>query len=110
MAIFLKTLTLILTLTDDFGLVTNRKVLSQGILMSNMKALTITDQKTNKQTNGHTDKQKGPKLYAPIYLCGGIKIYTLGYKSLNHKLKWSYVSLCHNKEIFLNPLLHRYSF
>ena len=43
MANFSKTVTL--TLTDDLELVTNRKVLSPGILMSNIKALTITNQK-----------------------------------------------------------------
>ena len=36
---------LILTLTDDLELGTNRKILSQEILMWNMKALTVSNQK-----------------------------------------------------------------
>ena len=44
---FLKTLTFILTLTlpDDLEIGTNRKFLSQGILMWNLKALSLTNQK-----------------------------------------------------------------
>ena len=69
------------TLTDDLELDINRKVLSQGIIMWNMKDPTLTNWKiwlmlkilqTNKWTIGRTSGQA--KNYIPlIYRWGGIK-------------------------------------
>ena len=68
---------------DYLELVIKRKVLSQGKLMSNMKALTVTNQKiwpmykflqTNKQTNKQTHRQMDePKSICPQYIDVGHK-------------------------------------
>ena len=57
MAIFLKLWPWYSTLTDDLELGTNKKVLSQSILMWNMKALTLTNQKILANVEVFVDKQ-----------------------------------------------------
>ena len=63
-----------LDLAYDLELVTNRKVLSQSILIRNMKALTLTNQKilANKETNKQID---GLKTKCPLYVNMGAKKY-----------------------------------
>ena len=57
---------LTLTLTDDLKHVSNRKVLSQGIIMSNMKALTVTNQKDMANEKVFVDIQTDkPKTICP---------------------------------------------
>ena len=67
---------LTLTLTDDLHLVTNRKVLSKGLLMWNLKALTLPIKRYGqckmfyRQTNSLTDKQtngQAKNYMPPIY-------------------------------------------
>ena len=61
-----------LTLTDDLELVINRKVLLPGILMSNMKALTVTNKKNMANVKVFADKQ-AKNCMSPIYQCGDIQ-------------------------------------
>ena len=74
-----------LTLPDDLELGTNKKVLSQGIPMPNMKALTLTNQKIWPmlkffcgQTSGQMDKQTAKNYMTSTYRCRGIK-YEISY-------------------------------